>query len=186
MASKIVPYERYYAIQAGNGIDSWYRGAPVQRGHGIGSFLGGLFRAALPLLRKGAVAVGKEALTAGANVLEDVGYGIPFKTSLDSRMNDATTNLKRKATDKVMGLLRGDGYKPKKRKKTTQSKKVTRRRKSNKSRSKKKIVRKKSKKSNSRVGRKRVAKSKRKKQYKKKKSKTVRSKYDLIPADIFG
>ncbi|KAK7576270.1 hypothetical protein V9T40_012556 [Parthenolecanium corni] len=138
MDSKIVPYEKYYAIQAGGGIDSWYRGAPVQRGHGIGSFLGGLFRAALPLFRKGALAVGKEALNAGVNVLDDIGYGVPLKTSLNMQMNNATNNLKRKATDKVMGLLKGEGYKPKKKRKQTQSKKVTRRRKSTNSRSKKK------------------------------------------------
>jgi len=185
MESKIMPYERYYAIQAGNGIDTWYRGAPVQRGHGIGSFLGGLFRAALPMLRKGAVAVGKEALSAGANVLDDVAFGVPFKTALDMRMNDATNNLKRKATDKITGLLKGGGYKPKRKKKTTQSKKVSLRRKSSKSRSKK-LVRKKSKKSRTQTRKKPVRKNKKRKQYKAKTKTVRRSKYDLISSDIFG
>ena len=47
-------------------------GSPYQRGHGIGSFLGGLFRKILPFLNKGARAVEKEALRAGINMIEDV------------------------------------------------------------------------------------------------------------------
>jgi len=40
-----------------------------QCGHGIGSFLGGLFRKILFYLDKGARAIGKEALRAGINVM---------------------------------------------------------------------------------------------------------------------
>ena len=181
MNSQIEPYEKYYAIQAGGGIDSWYRGAPVQRGHGIGSFLGGLFRAALPLIKRGAIAVGKQALGCGVNVLDDIDNGIPLNTSLNIRMNDASNNLKRKAKDNLIGFLRGEGYKPRKRRKTTQLKKVTRRRKSITSQSKKKVVRKKSKKNNRQKVKKRVS-----KKSKKKENRGRRSKYALVPSDIFG
>jgi len=181
MDSRIEHYEKYYANQAGGGIDNWYRGAPVQRGHGIGSFLGGLFRAALPLIRKGAVAIGKEALTAGVNVLEDVNNGIPLRNSFNLHMTDVSNNLKRKASDKLAGLLKGEGYKRKKCRKSTQLKKVTRRRKSNKSGLKKKVIKRKVKKSN-----KRPIKKQKRVLKKKKQSRTQRSKYNLISPDIFG
>ncbi|XP_063994371.1 uncharacterized protein F54H12.2-like [Diachasmimorpha longicaudata] len=65
------PYIAYYANQAGGGTVDRYSdfgrvfvGSPYQRGHGIGAFLGGLFRRILPYLGSAARAVGKEALNA--------------------------------------------------------------------------------------------------------------------------
>ena len=43
-----------------SGISRVFVGSPYQRGHGIGSFLGGLFRKILPFLNKGARAVEKK------------------------------------------------------------------------------------------------------------------------------
>lgn len=63
-----------------------YKGAPYQRGHGIGSFLGGLFRTITPLLKSGARAVGKEALKTGMNVLGDVLSSVPPNQALANRM----------------------------------------------------------------------------------------------------
>ena len=54
------------------GINRVYIGTPYQRGSGIGSFLGGLFRSILPIFTRGAKAVGKEAWRTGMNVLSDV------------------------------------------------------------------------------------------------------------------
>ena len=49
-------------------------GSPyVQRGHGIGSFLAGLFRSLKPLSIRGARALGREALNTGAQILADIG-----------------------------------------------------------------------------------------------------------------
>ncbi|XP_063972043.1 uncharacterized protein F54H12.2-like [Diachasmimorpha longicaudata] len=66
------PYITYYANQAGGRTVDRYSdfgrvfvGSPYQRGHGIGAFLGGLFRRILPYLGSAARAVGKEALNAG-------------------------------------------------------------------------------------------------------------------------
>ena len=44
----------------------------LQRGYGIGGLFRGLIRSATPLLKKGLLAAGKKALTAGANALTDV------------------------------------------------------------------------------------------------------------------
>ena len=56
-----------------------FQGIPYQRGHGLGSFFGRLFRSILPVAKRVgkrvAKTVGKEALNMGANVLEDVAQG---------------------------------------------------------------------------------------------------------------
>lgn len=110
----ICPYENYYSNQAGSGIGIVYKGIPYQRGHGIGSFLGGLFRSVLPLLKSGAKAVGKEALHAGVGVLSDIVKAQPMEDSIRTRFKDASANLKRRADSKIDSLMmRGSGYKMK-------------------------------------------------------------------------
>ena len=56
-------YDNYYASRVGAGIPV-YPGGELQYGHGLGNLLGGLFRSAIPLLKKGATALGKTALQA--------------------------------------------------------------------------------------------------------------------------
>ena len=99
----------YYDIQSGRGggIPRVFVGAPYQRGHGIGSFLGGLFRRVFPYLSKGVRAVGKEALRAGINVIEDVENNTPFKEAVKSRLKESRGNLKRKAKEKISSLMKG-------------------------------------------------------------------------------
>ena len=69
-------YADYLDYQVGGGVYSGigrvYVGAPYQKGSGIGSFLGGVFRYVLPFLKRGAAAVGKEALSTGMNIVSDV------------------------------------------------------------------------------------------------------------------
>lgn len=62
----------YYQTQRGYGGMRVFRAQPMQRGHGIGGLFKGLMRVAMPLLKKGLLFAGKRALTAGANVLQDV------------------------------------------------------------------------------------------------------------------
>lgn len=105
------PYEHYYSHQAGSGIGVIYKGAPYQRGHGIGSFLGGLFRSVLPLLSSGAKVIGKEALNAGVGLLSDMVSARPMEDSIKSRLKEASSNLKRKADNKIERLnMSGSGY----------------------------------------------------------------------------
>lgn len=97
------------------GISHVYIGTPNQRGHGIGSFLGGIFRRVLPLLRKGASAVGKEALRAGANIAGDMmKKDMSLKDAFRTRVRESGGNLKRKAEEKIETLMRGSGYKTRK------------------------------------------------------------------------
>lgn len=105
------PYEHYYSHQAGSGIGVIYKGAPYQRGHGIGSFLGGLFRSVLPLLSSGARVIGKEALNTGVGLLSDMVSSRPLEESVKSRLKEASSNLKRKADAKIDRIgMSGSGY----------------------------------------------------------------------------
>lgn len=109
----VAHYMQYYDTQVGGGgrINNVFVGAPYQRGHGIGRFLGGLFRSVFPLFKRGAKAIGKEALRAGLNVMEDITTNdIPFKESIKRHAKDAGGNLKRKANEKLELLMSGSGY----------------------------------------------------------------------------
>lgn len=109
------PYEHYYLHQAGSGIGTVYKGAVHQRGRGIGSFLGGLFRNVIPLLKSGTKVIGKEALSTGVGIINDMFHAKPFEESLKDRLQEATQNLKRKADEKIKNInMSGSGYKRKK------------------------------------------------------------------------
>ena len=63
-------YTEYYARQAGGALP-YFAGAQYQRGHGLGSLLGGLLRSAMPLIKRGVVALGKGALKTGVRIADD-------------------------------------------------------------------------------------------------------------------
>jgi hypothetical protein len=94
---------QYYVNQAGSGIGSIYSGPLYQKGYGIGSFLGGLFRACIPFLKKRGVAVGKELFKTGIEVLGDVQENETLRSSLRKRKADIY--------EKVRGAaITGNGY----------------------------------------------------------------------------
>jgi len=77
------PLTRYYIHQAGGGgggtgggVGPIYSVPPfVQRGHGLGSFLGGLFRSISPLFLRYThcwQSLGREALRTGGKILTDM------------------------------------------------------------------------------------------------------------------
>lgn len=107
------PYHHYYSHQAGTGVGIVYRGVPHQRGHGIGSFLGGLFRSVFPLLKSGAKAIGSEALNAGMGLLTDVINARPLDESVKTQLKNVSANLKRRADNKIDSMMSGSGYKTK-------------------------------------------------------------------------
>lgn len=82
----------YYARQVGSGLPV-YHGGELQYGNGLGNLLGGLFRSAIPLLKKGATALGKTALQAGADIVDDVLSGQNVKSSVKKRARQAGKNL---------------------------------------------------------------------------------------------
>lgn len=112
-------YTRYYLEQAGSGY-SVYRGSRYQRGHGIASFFKGLFRAALPMFKSGARAIGHEVLRSGANVLTDISENKSLRQSLLERATESGRVLKRKAESKLNSMS-GNGLKGGKRRRITHS-----------------------------------------------------------------
>lgn len=105
------PYLKYYTHQAGSGVSNVYRGAEYQRGHGIGSFLGGLFRSVTPLLKSGVKALGKEALRSGLGFVGDIVHSVSPKEAVRNRVKEMTGNLKRRADNKIESIMEGSGYK---------------------------------------------------------------------------
>ena len=85
-------YEDYYVRQVGGGLPVFV-GARVQRGHGLGSLFGGLIRSAMPLIKRGALALGKGALKTGLGVAGDVLSGQSIKSSAKRRLKETGKDM---------------------------------------------------------------------------------------------
>ena len=94
------------------GVRNVFTCSTFERGHGVGAWLGGLFRRILPYVTSGALAVGKETLRADIKVLDDVANtGVNFKEAVKTRAGESGRNLKRKAAEKISEIMKGSGYK---------------------------------------------------------------------------
>ena len=78
-------YEQYYSDQCGSGMPV-YQGSQMQRGHGLGSVLSGLFRNVWPLIRNGLKSLGLHTFKTGVDVANDVVAGSSFKESAKKRV----------------------------------------------------------------------------------------------------
>ena len=80
-------FDEYYKMQAGNGIGvySGRRVMPNMRGNGLGSIFSSLLKSAAPMLKRGAISLGKRALSVGGNVARDVIDGQSFAASAKKR-----------------------------------------------------------------------------------------------------
>ena len=87
-------YKDYYARQAGGALP-YFAGAPYQRGHGLGSLFGGLLRSAMPLIKRGAVALGKGALKIGVRIADDVLSGQSIKRAAKRHVTDSGKTMLR-------------------------------------------------------------------------------------------
>ena len=113
MSHYIVYYNQQSGGGGGIGVKNVYAGSNYQRGSGIGSFIGAIFRKIVAYLSSGAKAVGKEAVRTALNVLNDIANdGVSFKDSVKTRLREFGKNLKRKAEKKVSEMMmKGHGYK---------------------------------------------------------------------------
>ena len=87
-------YNEYYARQAGGALP-YFAGATYQRGHGLGSLFGGLLRSTMPLIKRGAVALGRGALKTGVPIAGDVLSGQNIKTAAKRRITDTDRTILR-------------------------------------------------------------------------------------------
>jgi hypothetical protein len=82
-----------------------YHNPSFQRGRGLGSFLAGLFRAAVPLFKSGAKAVGKQALASGIDLARDYAFSPSAredpKAAFKHRLGQAGDALTEKWKEKV-------------------------------------------------------------------------------------
>jgi hypothetical protein len=78
----------YYINQSGSGMPV-FEGSRGQRGHGLGSILSGLFRNAMPILKRGLAIFGKQALRTGLEVANDVAGGQTLRDSTTRRIPSA-------------------------------------------------------------------------------------------------
>ena len=91
-------YHDYYIQQAGKGYPVFV-GWRYQRRHGLGSIFGGLFKAAMPLMKKGAKTLERQAFKTGLNIAGDVIQGRNIKQVAKSRLKSTEENLLQKAMD---------------------------------------------------------------------------------------
>ena len=102
-----------YLSQAQQKGHGGFQGIPYQRGYGLGSFFGRLFRSILPIAKsvgKSALkTVGKEAINMGLNVANDVVKGRKVKKSLKKHGLKASKNLLNKAQQKFNQSGKGLG-----------------------------------------------------------------------------
>lgn len=112
-------FEDYYTQQTGSGLN-YYQGAPLQRGYGFGGLFRSLFRAAVPLFKSGAKAVGKQLFHSGVNVLNDLSRGEDIKVAARRRLKEAGQNLTDKAATKMKTMI-GSGHRHKKRKRSNKT-----------------------------------------------------------------
>ncbi len=86
--------------QRGRGIDG-FNGMRYQRGAGIGSVFSGLFRSLLPVAKSVGRAVGKQALSTGAQVAADALAGHNVGQSLEQHGREAASALLNKGVRKL-------------------------------------------------------------------------------------
>ena len=84
-------YKTVYNDQIGNGLPVFVGGG--MKGNGLGNVLSGLFRTAIPLLKRGGKALLKEGLRTGLNVANDVIEGQNIKSAIKSRSKNAGKRL---------------------------------------------------------------------------------------------
>lgn len=97
-------------------IINYYQGNLYQRGYGFGGIFRSLFRAAVPLFKSGAKAVGKQLLNSGMSLMGDISQGQNFKMAAKRRLKEAGNNLADKASTKVKNMI-GSGRRKKMNKK---------------------------------------------------------------------
>lgn len=84
-------YEDYYSRQTGGEIPV-FSGARLQRGHGLGNVLSGVFRKVVPFIKSNVKNIGRNLLTTGVGIVSDVLEGKKFK---DAAKQHVSRGLKR-------------------------------------------------------------------------------------------
>ena len=98
-------WAQYYATQASQ-TGGGFEGMRYQRGTGLGSLFRSLFRVLMPVAKTAGRAIGKQALSTGAQIASDVVAGQSIKESAKRRGRAGAAALLKRASRK---LQRGKG-----------------------------------------------------------------------------
>ena len=77
-------FKQYYLWGQQGGSIAGFHGARIQRGYGIGNFFKSIARFAIPLVKRGAQAIGRRALGAVVDVGHDIIEGKNVKQAIKS------------------------------------------------------------------------------------------------------
>lgn len=125
-------YSNFYN-QTGAGSIPIFSGAKTQVGYGLGGIFGSLLKAALPVIKKGALSLGKTALKTGINVARDGLEGRNIRHSLGNNFKTAGKDILANSLTGVNNLLLNNRHKRKRqRKNRVTSHKSSKRRRSSK------------------------------------------------------
>lgn len=86
----------HYCDQQEGGSLPVYIGARYQRGSGLGSFLGGIFRTAIPFLKKGLLGIGKYGLERGLQLVGELERGKQFGDAARDQVQHAKQDFANK------------------------------------------------------------------------------------------
>jgi hypothetical protein len=104
-------YDDFFINQAGYGLPVFV-GSRSQRGRGLGSFLSGIGRMVLPILKTGGKALLREGTRTGLSVLSDVLEGKNIKDSFKDHATEAGKRLLHGAVQHVSQNMTGSGLAP--------------------------------------------------------------------------
>ena len=94
-------WSQYYGDQATQYGGGFRAALPYQRGAGLGSFFRGIFRAILPVAKSVGKTVGRQALSTGVQIADDIVSGKTADEAFKTRGRQAASNLVKKAARKV-------------------------------------------------------------------------------------
>src|SRR5688572_1989982 len=100
-----------------------FQGSRGQRGHGFGSVLSGLFRSAMPMLKR----IGKQALTTGTHIASDMLGGKNFNEAAQTRVRQGINSFLIPENDVSEQTGSGHRRRAVKRKRTTKRHKIYKR-----------------------------------------------------------
>ena len=86
------------------GVRVYYRGSRMQRGHGLGSFLGSIVKS--PIVKKGLAYAAKTALNTGEDIVSNLVAGQDLKTAAKTGFNKQRDIQKRRAVNAIKSLVR--------------------------------------------------------------------------------
>ena len=98
---------KYYSesTKTGSGPPSMiYRGSRMQRGSGLGSIIGSIFKS--PIVRRGLKYGAKAALSTGGDLLSNIDSGDNFKTAAKKSFSKQQLVQKRKAVEAIKRMVR--------------------------------------------------------------------------------